>query len=381
METQELKSQLSDELMSQENVSGIGIGEDEDGNEVVVINVEKGAADSFVVPEEYENQNIEVRETGPFHAEVVQQEPEAIDRQGRHRPVPAGVSAGHVNITAGTTGFILEDADGNQYAASNNHVYADVNNASEGDSIVQPGPTDGGNATDDKSGELAGYVPIEDGVTVDLAWVTQVAEHKLEIAELGKPQGNPTEVSVGDVLIKAGRTTGIAEAQVDQIDVNISVNYGDATYQINDCIITGDMSDGGDSGSATLMKSTMEPAGILFAGSDSATVHNKATNVEPVSGLTIVTASADSPPTANVTLTLEQETPDTGNATVKVEDGSGNAVGSASVALSGTEDRSGTTDSTGVVSFTEVTIGSYTVEATKDGYTSDSATISDGDFN
>lgn len=380
MEAQELKNQLSQELLDQEGVSGVGIGEDEDGNEVVVVNVEKGMASSFTVPEQYEGENVEVRETGPFHAEVVRQEPQATDRKAKHRPVPGGVSAGHVDITAGTTGYILEDGNGNQYASSNNHVYADVNSGSSGDTIVQPGPTDGGTASNDKSGELAGYVPIEDGAVLDLAWITQTSEHQLEIAGLGKPQGSPVSVSVGDTLIKAGRTTGITEGQVDQTSVDINVGYGDATYQINDCIITGDMSDGGDSGSAVLKKDTMEPAGILFAGSDSATAMNKATNIEPETSLTVVTAGQDDTTSVTVNLTLEQEGSDTGNMTVKAEDTGGSALGSVSITISGTSDASGVTDSTGVVSFTGIPIGSYTVEGTKDGYTGDSASVSESDW-
>lgn len=382
MEAQELRDQLSTELMDQDNVAGVGIGEDDDGNKVVVVNVNEGEADSVDIPEEHED-DVEVRETGPFYAEIVRsKEPEEIDRTGKHRPVPGGVSVGHVDVTAGTAGFIVEDDDGNQYAGSNNHVYADTNNASEGDTIIQPGSVDGGSGSSDKSGELAGYVPLEDGVTVDFAWATQIAEYELNIAELGTPDGSPVDPAIGDNLIKSGRTTGITEASVEQIGVNVTVNYGDATYQINDCIITGDMSDGGDSGSATLMKDSMEPVGVLFAGSNTATVHNKATNVESETGLTIVTSSQDTPPTANVTLTLEkEETEETGKIVVKVEDTDGSAVGSATVTVSGDANLSGTTDSTGVVSFTDITIGEYTVNASKDGYVGDSTSVSSGDFN
>lgn len=381
MEAQELKNQLSAELMNQENVAGVGIGEDDDGNTIVVVNVDDGKADDVTIPDEHED-DVEIRETGPFYAEVVKQkQPDAIDRKGKHRPIPGGVSVGHVDVTAGTAGYIVEDDDGDQYAGSNNHVYADVNNASEGDTILQPGSIDGGSPSNDKSAELAGYVPIEDGVTIDFAWVTEVAEYQLSIAELGKPAGTPVDPAVGDVLTKSGRTTGVTEGTVDQVGVDVVVNYGSNKYQINDCILTGDMSDGGDSGSATLMKDTMEPVGVLFAGSDSATVHNKATNVESVTGLSIVTASEDTPPTANVQLTLEkEETDDTGNMVVKVEDSTGTPVGNALVTVSGESNFSGTTDSTGVVSFTDVMIGSYTVNATKDGYVSDSTTVSSGDF-
>ena len=46
------------------------------------------------------------------------------------RPVPIGVSTGHTDITAGTIGCRVRDADGNVYALSNNHVYANEDRAS-----------------------------------------------------------------------------------------------------------------------------------------------------------------------------------------------------------------------------------------------------------
>ncbi|MHC4622237.1 MAG: hypothetical protein ACYTEQ_31270, partial [Planctomycetota bacterium] len=55
---------------------------------------------------------------------------EAVDPTARlDRPVPIGVSTGHPNITAGTIGCRVRK-NGEVYALSNNHVYADENNAS-----------------------------------------------------------------------------------------------------------------------------------------------------------------------------------------------------------------------------------------------------------
>ena len=77
------------------------------------------------------------------------------------RPVPIGVSTGHPAITAGTIGARVKDADGIVYALSNNHVYADVNKASLGDDVLQPGTYDAGSAPADTIGTLAAFVPID----------------------------------------------------------------------------------------------------------------------------------------------------------------------------------------------------------------------------
>ena len=79
----------------------------------------------------------------------------------RHpRPVPIGVSTGHPDITAGTIGARVTNGT-SVWALSNNHVYANVNRASIGDAVIQPGDYDGGSSPADDIGTLAAYVPID----------------------------------------------------------------------------------------------------------------------------------------------------------------------------------------------------------------------------
>ena len=66
--------------------------------------------------------------------------------------MPNGVSTGHTGITAGTVGARVYDGAGNYYALSNNHVFANQNDAVVGDAVLQPGPYDGGYAADDTIG-------------------------------------------------------------------------------------------------------------------------------------------------------------------------------------------------------------------------------------
>ncbi len=84
------------------------------------------------------------------------------------RPVPIGVSTGHPDITAGTIGCrVTRVADDNTtllyYALSNNHVYANLNKATIGDNVLQPGSIDGGVDPDDAIGTLAAFEPIKFG--------------------------------------------------------------------------------------------------------------------------------------------------------------------------------------------------------------------------
>jgi hypothetical protein len=69
------------------------------------------------------------------------------DRTAYIRPVPAGVSIGHVNITAGTHGGVVE-YQGRLHGISNSHVVTDnphVSSPPERLEIIQPAPYDKGN--------------------------------------------------------------------------------------------------------------------------------------------------------------------------------------------------------------------------------------------
>ncbi len=70
------------------------------------------------------------------------------DRKKRQRPVVAGISAGHRDITAGTLGCWCHstkagDDPSQIYALSNNHVFANVDAALIGDPLYQQSPADG----------------------------------------------------------------------------------------------------------------------------------------------------------------------------------------------------------------------------------------------
>lgn len=375
------KAEVEADLMQQDEVHAVGIGLDDDGNEVIVVTVDRGEARNFMLPESLEDSNTIVQESEQFTAEVAiaELEPQA-GRKEKVRPVPGGVSAGHENVTAGTVSYILTDGS-TEFTSSNNHVYANINSGEAGDPIIQPGSADGG-TVDEQSANLEKYVLIDDGVTVDLAWANQDVEHTTDLMQVGKPQGEPRRPSVGDQVIKSGRTTGVTRGEVKQTSVTVDVNYGDpGVITLKDQFFTSDMSEPGDSGSAVLFDDgTMNPAGLLFAGSDTTTVMNYATNVESESGLTIVTGSGSDMPTATVELQLTQDTQDLGSIRASVADSQQAPIENATVKINGEVNQSATTNSSGVAQFTEVPIGAYTISASKEGYSGDSADITSDNF-
>ncbi len=241
----------------------------------------------------------------------------SIHRQ-RVRPAPGGVSIGHFNITAGTLGTRVFDGP-IRLILSNNHVLAMSNDASKGDAIYQPGPIDGGTAAD-LIAQLERFVPINFGdggggsgladalasignvilgifgiscqliadcsdggvinlVDAALALPLDDADLSDDILGIGPVQGT-MPARLGMEVRKFGRTTALTQGVVQVIDAVVNVSYGDGkSATFDQQIITSAMSQGGDSGSLLVHGSENKAVGLLFAGSDQATIHNSIGNV------------------------------------------------------------------------------------------------------
>jgi hypothetical protein len=122
-------------ILDRAGVEGIGVGVTSNGGPTIRIFTATPGVGGL--PARLSGFDVEVVVSGRFDA---YEDPTA----RFSRPVPIGVSTGHPNITAGTIGARVSDGQGNTYALTNNHVYADVNKASIGDNVLQPGPIDGG---------------------------------------------------------------------------------------------------------------------------------------------------------------------------------------------------------------------------------------------
>ena len=224
----------------------------------------------------------------------------------RLRPAKGGYSVGHFNITAGTIATCVYDllpggssnppAHGigipsRYYILSNNHVLANSNNANIGDSILQPGPFDGGVDPTDRIARLSRFIPItldppvprnQHQNLVDAAIAEgEFQDLNREIYWTGHVRGwrRKQNVTVGTIVQKTGRTTNYTIGRITAVNATVDVGFGSGRVaRFRDQIITTNISAGGDSGSLVLTLDQVA-IGLLFAGSSVATIVNQIENV------------------------------------------------------------------------------------------------------
>jgi len=206
----------------------------------------------------------------------------------RYRPAPAGVSTSRADQeAAGTIGWFMIDEDGNVYILSNNHVWANENNAQQGDPIVQPGLLDGGDPEQDVIAELYDWIDIDfsgnpNKVDVALAVPIDFSQIYTSIMEIGGITGKADPVQ-GAKAKKVGRSTGYTEGIVSDVCATLNVDYDSGTALFQDVfIVQGEnIVLPGDSGSPVLDEQGRF-LGLLFAGNDDGSVMLacKASNIE-----------------------------------------------------------------------------------------------------
>ena len=211
-------------------------------------------------------------------------------RRSFPRPVPIGVSTGQVDVTAGTIGARVATDDG-VFALSNNHVFANRNQADVGDPILQPGRVDGGAHPADAIGVLHDFEPIRFCQPFPICPANRIdaAIASTTVGDLGKatpgngygtPRSDPMEARLGLAVQKYGRTTGHTKARITGINATINVGFGDGTARFSGQIVVGggDFSGPGDSGSLVVPDgmggNDRRPVGLLFAGSPTSTLAN-----------------------------------------------------------------------------------------------------------
>jgi hypothetical protein len=212
----------------------------------------------------------------------------------RERPATAGISIGHPSISAGTLGCVVTDEqDGTRCIISNNHVFADSNDAKLGDAIVQPGARDGGKAPADALATLKRFwpvTPLTNTIDCALAEVTEAGggvldtmhdglidppgpahpavgllfaggcnrafmnpiDEVLSVLEASFPGGPGSTVpaAIGMHVEKVGRTTRYTTSTILEVDATVTVDgYKFGTGVFHGQIATAWLSSGGDSGS------------------------------------------------------------------------------------------------------------------------------------
>lgn len=216
------------------------------------------------------------------------------------RPVLGGSSIGHVDVTAGTMGCLVELAGspGERFVLSNNHVLADSNAATVGDPILAPGPIDGGDP-DDPIAELHDFVMIDfDGpneVDAAVARVRDPDDVRPELRTIGALAASPVDGALYQGVRKHGRTTQHTLGVVVDLAADIRVRFGTRTVEFVDQLAVvgagSEFSQGGDSGSLVVEGPSRRPVGLLFAGGGGTTFMNPIATVLDAFDATIVTSS------------------------------------------------------------------------------------------
>ena len=319
--TNEIKQVIEvskDNLMAMQNVVGVGVGYqikggEQTGNYAIVVMVSRklpvpALPPNAILPKNVDGVTIDVKEVGELRALQA--------RTDRWRPAPGGISIGHYKITAGTFGAIVRDRNsGERLILSNNHVIANSNDADPGDQVLQPGPIDGGSPDVDIIAYLNRFCPIEFATEpgtcdiadtyaslgnsiagllgskhqvntqqsdpqavnlVDAAVAKPVNDSDVldEILEIGTIEGSE-EGLLGMSVRKSGRTTSFTTSQINLINATVDVNYGSGrTARFENQLVSGPMSQGGDSGSLLVAGDSLHAVGLLFAGSSQSTIFN-----------------------------------------------------------------------------------------------------------
>ena len=236
-------------LMPNSGIHTAGVGWASDGSPVIKVFADVSASaaglptevDGVPVVVEYAgrvyalNMNCEAR--GLTDCDVIEAQPSAVaqppnQRDWHPRPVPIGVSIGHPDVTAGTLGCRVSRGC-HQYVLSNAHVIANVNAGVAGDSILQPGPSDGGVHPTDEIATLVESVPIIIGTDdvenkVDAALALTDSSMATTITRTngyGEPKAATVTAEVGMLVQKYGRSSANSHGFVDMIGVTVDVGY------------------------------------------------------------------------------------------------------------------------------------------------------------
>jgi hypothetical protein len=299
----EVQNRNSDNLMSIPGVVGHGVGISE--NDELVIKIFVARAGIPGLPAALDGIPTKVVFTGMVIAY-------ADPTKWFERPVPIGVSTGHPDITAGTIGCRV--TDGIQvYALSNNHVYANQNDAKLEDNVLQPGSYDGGQNPADAIGTLYAFAPINfsgRNNTMDAA-IALTSEGNLGTSTpandgYGTPNSTTTAATLKMKVQKYGRTTGWTRGEVAELNVTVDVCYKvrglifcvkQARFVDQIGISDGTFSAGGDSGSLIVTNDiNKNPVGLLFAGGSTRTFANPIDVVLNSFEVTVDNGSSSPPP-------------------------------------------------------------------------------------
>ncbi|WP_391091344.1 hypothetical protein [Vibrio sp. NH-UV-68] len=323
------QQKYSQTLLQTEDVVGHGLAVDNSGQGIIV--VFSTSPTTKGMPQSLDGVTVKAVYSGAFYAfapptcggppeqrpaECFAEPEPSIDPSARFpRPVPIGVSTGHPAITAGTIGARVTDGT-YVYALSNNHVFANSNDTTVPENILQPGPYDGGVENGDTYATLVDYEPIlfDGSANIMDAALALSDAGSLSTSTPSDGYGTPSQSVVSaspDLAVKKyGRTTGFTQGSVNAINATVNVCYEGtisctklATFVGQVVITPGTFSAGGDSGSLIVTQNGNNPVALLFAGSSNYTIGSPIGPVLSRFAVSIDAQAAPPPPSNEFALT------------------------------------------------------------------------------
>jgi hypothetical protein len=293
-------------------VVGSAVGMRENGDAAIRVMVVDAAPRK--IPATLDDVPVDVTVTGMFIAYS--------DPTTRLRPAPIGYSIGHPAITAGTIGARVTDGT-RVFILSNNHVLANMNEASIGDAELQPGTFDGGTAAD-QIATLHAFAPIDfagGNNWIDAAIALSTTANVGNSTPLDDGYGTPNSRIFADAnndrsfddrnlllnvaVQKYGRTTKLTHGTITGINATVDICYEvliifcvKSARFVDQVVITpGTFSGGGDSGSLIVTdNSEALPVGLLFAGSGTQTIANRIDHVLNWFNVNVDGSASEPPP-------------------------------------------------------------------------------------
>jgi hypothetical protein len=236
------------------------------------------------IPEEIDGQPVDVIERRfelhQIGASIpIESLPAEVD-SASYDPLRGGISIGPCRVVdgfvhAGTLGAVVTDSlSGRALAMSSFHVMCVDTAATVGDPVAQPSRVDGGSCPGSVIGGLWRHA-LTSSVDAAVADVSPFRAVAFEVVEVGALTGLGT-VSLGDVVLKRGRTTRLTFGLVDSVDLAVKLDYGNGigvktlNRQIGvrpDVERSQAFMGKGDTGSV-LLNEARQVVGLLVAGTD-----------------------------------------------------------------------------------------------------------------
>jgi hypothetical protein len=263
-----------DALLALPGVVGVGTTFDGAGRAQLVAMVERA---TVALPARFSGVTVTRLVTGEFR-------PFALT--GTYRPAPIGVSVGNANeCLPGTIGCVL-DIGARKYLLSANHVFARQNQATLGESIVQPSRPDADAACGAPPASLViahlsdFQTIVYDGRTPNTmdAAIAEVASPSsvscaTPAAFYGFPSATVAAPATRLPIMKVGRTTELTRGEIKAIDVRVKIKFPSGTAVFDEQMLTSRaFGDFGDSGSLVVTDDgTKRPVGIVIGGTNNGT--------------------------------------------------------------------------------------------------------------